>query len=301
MSSLPVTLRNSVIALIDEGNALEEQGRTAEAMARYDAAVQADARCARAHLNRDNILLAGGQIDEARSAYQLAITCDPHYAAAHFNLGNLNCHAGENERALHNYRVAVGINPDFANAFIAMGNALDTLGRTSEAMESYERALQVLARNLEREPTSTLKTAFGACVARTRFTTDDSRTRGALTAAITEPWWFPNELCWRAISLIVLDPRIASSLRLVNERWPARLPKAALFGESLASLAADPLLLALRQLLRMRYTLADNREGGRVSCERRASGSHLSDRWHLFLWAGLRSRVTAPTSPNWSR
>jgi protein O-GlcNAc transferase len=63
---------------------------TAEAMARYDAAVEADPRCARAHLNRGNVLLAGGRIDEARSAYQLAIACDPHYAGAHFKLGNLN-------------------------------------------------------------------------------------------------------------------------------------------------------------------------------------------------------------------
>ena len=49
--SPPGTSRASAIALIDEGNALEEQGRTAEAMARYDAAVQADPGCARAHLN----------------------------------------------------------------------------------------------------------------------------------------------------------------------------------------------------------------------------------------------------------
>src|SRR5215471_5072115 len=93
--------RDSAIALIDEGNALEEQGRIADAMARYDAAVQADPRCARAHLNRGNVLLAGGQVDEARRAYQLAIASDPRYAAAHFNLGNLNCRSGDWERALH--------------------------------------------------------------------------------------------------------------------------------------------------------------------------------------------------------
>jgi len=344
MSSLPVTLGNSPIALIDEGNALEEQGRTAEAMARYDAAVQADPRCARAHLNRGNVLLAGGQIDEARSAYQVAIACDPQYAAAHFNLGNLNCRAGEYERALDNYQTAIGIKPDFANAFVAMGNALDTLGRTSQAIEHYERALainpdyaevyfnlgvlamtngrhehaadrlrqavhlrpdyaaahvtlgtvlthlghlgeaeaslrralsitpqseqvlhdlamlllargkspeavQLLVRNLEGVPTWTIKAAFGACVAHTRFTavtTDDSRIRAAVTAAITEPWWVPYELCLPAISLIMLDSRVSSSVRLVNERWPAGVPKAALFGaEGLVTLAADPLLLAL--------------------------------------------------------
>jgi tetratricopeptide (TPR) repeat protein/2-polyprenyl-3-methyl-5-hydroxy-6-metoxy-1,4-benzoquinol methylase len=131
---------SSALALIDEGNALEEQGRMAEAMVRYDAAVQADPQCARAHLNRGNIL-AGAQIDEARRAYQLAITCDPRYAAAHFNLGNLNCRAGELEQAVHNYQVAIGIRPDFTDAFVAMANALDSLGRTAEAIESYERAL----------------------------------------------------------------------------------------------------------------------------------------------------------------
>lgn len=75
----------SVFALIDEGNALEEPGRIAEAMARYDAAVQKDPRCARAHLNRGNLLLSASQIDEARSAYQRGIDCDPRHAAAHFN------------------------------------------------------------------------------------------------------------------------------------------------------------------------------------------------------------------------
>jgi protein O-GlcNAc transferase len=97
-NSVPVELRNNALAMIDEGNALEEQGRTAEAMVRYDAAVQADPRCARAHLNRGNILLASARIDEARNAYQLAVACDPHYAAAYFNLANLNCRAGEYER-----------------------------------------------------------------------------------------------------------------------------------------------------------------------------------------------------------
>jgi tetratricopeptide (TPR) repeat protein/2-polyprenyl-3-methyl-5-hydroxy-6-metoxy-1,4-benzoquinol methylase len=340
-NSLPVTSRGSAVALIDEGNALEEQGRTAEAMARYDAAVQADPRCARAHLNRGNVLLAGGQIDEARSAYQLAVACDAHYAAAHFNLGNLNCRAGDYERALQNYRAAVDIKPDFANAFVAMGNALDSLGRTAEARESYERALainpgdagihfnlgmlattdgrheqavdslrratdiqpdcvaahqalgrvlsslgqldaaeaslrhalsivpesdeilfdlttvlmargnspdavELTMRRLERGPTWPIKMAFAGCVARTRFAVNNSAIRAALTVAITEPWGVPYQLCRPALSLIMLDPRIASWVRIVNARWPVRVPKAVLFGaEGLATLAADTLLHAL--------------------------------------------------------
>jgi predicted TPR repeat methyltransferase len=141
--SAPVTSEDSVVALIEKGNALEEQGRPEEAMECYEAAVQADPRSARAHLNRGNILLASARIEEAREAYQLAVACDPHYAAAYFNLGNLNCRAREYEQAMRNYGMATRIKPDFADAFVAMGNALDDLGRTAEAIESYQRALAI--------------------------------------------------------------------------------------------------------------------------------------------------------------
>lgn len=139
----PRSSQEIALTLIDDGNRLEEQGLGAEAMARYDAALLSDPRCARAHLNRGNILLARAQIDEARRAYQLAMACDPRYAAAHFNLGNLNSRAGEFGSALQNYQAAIGIKPDFADAFVAMASVLDSLGRTAEAVQSYEHALAI--------------------------------------------------------------------------------------------------------------------------------------------------------------
>lgn len=337
----PVESTNKVLALIDEGNALEEQGRTADAMALYDAAVQADPRCARAHLNRGNVLLGCDQLDEARSAYQLAIACDPHYAAPHFNLGNLNYRAGEYERALRDYQAAINIKPDFAQAFVAMANSFDSLGRAAEAVESYERALAfnpaypeahfnlgllataqgrldeaakslrsaidirpdyaaahlalgrvmgslghldaaeanlrralslepdsaeilcnlainllsrgkasealpLMMRTLERARTWTTKTAFAGCVARTESLPNDSQVRAALTSAITETWGIPYELCPPAIRLIMLNRSIADCVRRANVSWPARPPKAMLFGaDGLAALAADRLLHAL--------------------------------------------------------
>ena len=75
---------------------------------------------------------------------------------------------------------------------------------------------------------------------------NDPRIRAALTTAITEPWGLPYQLCRPALSLIMLDQRIADCVRLANGSWPARLPKAALFGAyGLAALAADSLLHAL--------------------------------------------------------
>ena len=341
-NDVPAAARNRAVAMIDEGNALEEQGRIAEAMARYDAAVQADPQCARAHLNRGNILFAGGQVDEARSAYQLAVTCDTHYAAAHFNLGNLNARTGDPEQALRNYEAAIGIRPDFADAFVAMANALDSLGRSAEAVENYERALainpgyaevhfnlgvlaatqgrhedvvacmrraidirpdyaaahyrlgaallklglnveaaeesfrralsidpkleealydlaftlaargksgealQLIVPELDGAPKPATKIAFADCVASLRFGASDSRIRTALITAITEPWGLPYQLCQPALSLIMLNQRIAGCVRFANRSWPARLPKTALFGaRGLSALAADPLLLAV--------------------------------------------------------
>lgn len=332
---------NPAIAMIDEGNALEEQGQIAEAMARYDAAARLDPNCARAHLNRGNILLASLQFDEARRAYHLAITCDPKYAAAHFNLGNLNHRAGEFELASNNYQAAIAIKPDFADAFVALANTLDSMGHAAAAIENYERALairpdyaevhfnlallaasqgrgseaaaslrraieihpnfvgahttlgavlsglgqldesvaslrralalepesaetiyllamvllssgktpealQVLVPSLERDPKPATKAAFAACVARTRFSINDAKVRSLLTTAINESWGIPYELCRPALSLIILDPRIADCVRLANGAWPARLPKSVLFGANgLSALAADILFRAL--------------------------------------------------------
>lgn len=129
--------------MVNEGNELEKQGRIPEAMARYDAAVQTEPRCARAHLNRGNVLLAGAKFDEARVAYQLAIAFEPHYAAAHFNLGNLNYRLGEFEFALRNYEKAIHIKPDFVDAFVAIANTFDNLGNAAEAATSYRRALAI--------------------------------------------------------------------------------------------------------------------------------------------------------------
>jgi tetratricopeptide (TPR) repeat protein len=335
--------RAAAIALIEEGNALQEQERLPEAMARYDAAVQADPRCARAHLNRGNVLLADGRLDEARAAYELAMACDPTYPAPHFNLGNLNSRAREFQAAIGNYQRAAELKPDFADAHVAMANAFDSLGSKQEALDSYQRALAIrpdyaevhfniallaislgrlpdavaslrkaselrpdyaaahrtlgvvlknlgddsgaetslrhassldpdspetlrelaavlesrgqreeaiglLMRVLEHAPSWSSKMAFAACASRTVFTKNDRVVRLALTTAITEAWAMPFLLCRPALTLIMLDDRIAACVRRANEAWPSRLSAETLFGaDGLAALAGDALLHAVLQ------------------------------------------------------
>jgi 2-polyprenyl-3-methyl-5-hydroxy-6-metoxy-1,4-benzoquinol methylase len=91
-----------------------------------------------------------------------------------------------------------------------------------------------------------IKIAFASSVARSTFMVDDLRIRAALKTAIAEPWGIPYQFCRAALSLIMLDERIANCVLLANASWPARLQKAAVFGaDGLTALAEDSLLHAL--------------------------------------------------------
>lgn len=53
--------------MIDAGHALEAEGRLDEAMQRYLEAIRIAPNPARAHLNRDNVLLLKGELNGALS------------------------------------------------------------------------------------------------------------------------------------------------------------------------------------------------------------------------------------------
>lgn len=142
----PVPGRNPVpdgLALIDEGNALEAEGRIDEAMCRYDAAVGLAPDLARAHLNRGNVFLARGDAAAAVEAYTTALLKDPNYAAAHYNLGNAHLQSGRLEQACAAYGKAIAQKPDFTDAYVALGYAQEETGALEEAAGNYRRALQI--------------------------------------------------------------------------------------------------------------------------------------------------------------
>lgn len=128
--------------LIDEGNALEDQGRFQDALEQYESALRLTPALARAHLNRGNALLALGDAEAAAGAYATALALDPLYAAAHYNLGNANICLNRRQEALAAYRRALELKPDFADAHVALGALLEDLGQLADAAASYGRALQ---------------------------------------------------------------------------------------------------------------------------------------------------------------
>jgi predicted O-linked N-acetylglucosamine transferase (SPINDLY family) len=138
-----VTPEQEALRLIEAGNAIEQEGRMAEALRHYEAAVKLAPNLPRAHLNRGNVLLEMGDADGALAAYATALRENPDYAAAHYNTGNAYARSGRGESALVAYRKAIALNPEFADAEVALGSTLEDLGRLDDAAASYRRALSI--------------------------------------------------------------------------------------------------------------------------------------------------------------
>jgi tetratricopeptide (TPR) repeat protein len=129
--------------LIDEGHALEAEGRLDEAMQRYLDAIRLAPNPARAHLNHGNVLLLKGDLQGALNAFSTAIKHKPDYAGAYYNIGNALLGNRQFDEAVTNYRRALEIQPDYAEVHCSLGVALKELGKLDDAVACFQRALKI--------------------------------------------------------------------------------------------------------------------------------------------------------------
>ncbi|TKY47649.1 Inactive TPR repeat-containing thioredoxin TTL3 [Spatholobus suberectus] len=88
------------------GNEDYKNGRFAEALALYDAAIAIDPNKASYRSNRSAALTALGRLLEAVFECREAIRIESHYQRAHHRLGNLHFRLGETDKALYHYKQA---------------------------------------------------------------------------------------------------------------------------------------------------------------------------------------------------
>ncbi|TQD91727.1 hypothetical protein C1H46_022687 [Malus baccata] len=88
------------------GNEDYKNGRFAEALALYDAAISIDPNKASYRSNKSAALTALGEILEAIFECREAIRIEPHYHRAHHRLATLYLRLGEAEKALYHYKHA---------------------------------------------------------------------------------------------------------------------------------------------------------------------------------------------------
>ena len=139
----PDTAEQDATRLIEQGHALEAQGKLDEAMQCYLEAIRLAPNPARGHLNRGNVLLLQGDLQGALDAFRTALVHQPDYAGAYYNTGNALLGNRQLDAAVASYRSALQIKPDYAEVHCSLGVALKELGQVDEAVTSFRRALEI--------------------------------------------------------------------------------------------------------------------------------------------------------------
>ena len=123
---------------------MQDQGRTAKALACFERALQAEPENADAHNNLGNALKEAAQYTAAIAYYQRALQLKPDFAEVHNNLGNALKDQGRLDEALASYRRALEIKPTFAEVHSNLIFSLNyrpgiTLVELAEAHAEFDR------------------------------------------------------------------------------------------------------------------------------------------------------------------
>jgi len=125
------------------GLALQEQGKTDEAIGHYTDALKIKPDYADAHYNFGIALQEQGKIDEAIAHYTDALKINPDYAKAHYNLGIVRQKQGKIDEAIAHYAKAMKIKPDYVDARVNLAVALEEQDKIAEAIAHYTEALKI--------------------------------------------------------------------------------------------------------------------------------------------------------------
>jgi tetratricopeptide (TPR) repeat protein len=127
------------------GTALDDEGRTDEAIEQFQRVLQIKPDLAEAHGNLGHALSkVPGRMGEAIAQYRESLRLKPDYFRAHINLGNALEDEGHIGEAIEQDEEALRLRPDFAQAHSNLGSALAKMpGRVSEAIDECEEAIRL--------------------------------------------------------------------------------------------------------------------------------------------------------------
>jgi tetratricopeptide (TPR) repeat protein len=128
-------------------NALLRLGRTDEAVAHYEKALEIYPNNIPARYNLASVFVQSGRVEEGIAHYRKALELNPRNAAAHNNLGATLLRLGRVAEAATHYRQALALDPNNAQANYNLANTLVQEGRLDEAIKHYQRALQINPRD----------------------------------------------------------------------------------------------------------------------------------------------------------
>jgi serine/threonine protein kinase/tetratricopeptide (TPR) repeat protein len=123
--------------------ALAGNGRPAEAVRYFTAALALRPDRPLLYRNRAQALVEAGEPDAALADYRQCVALAPQHAWTHINLGNALRARGQPEGAIAEYREALRLKPDIAGAHLDLGVTLGERGRLDEAIAECREALRL--------------------------------------------------------------------------------------------------------------------------------------------------------------
>jgi Tfp pilus assembly protein PilF len=134
---------NSSIAHYNLARFLAKQGRHAEAISHYRAALAIRPDDADTHNNLGLSLAIRGETGASLEEFHKAVQVNPNYAKGFFNLGRVYAQQGELEKSLENFRQALKLSPDEAEIYLGLGNVLARQGQSDEAVATFRQAVKL--------------------------------------------------------------------------------------------------------------------------------------------------------------
>ena len=125
------------------GDALDEQGKYDEAIAKFEKAVELDPKNANPHIGWGAMLDEQKKYDEAITQYQKAIALDPKCADAYNNWGTVLDEQKKYDEAIAKFQKAIELDPKSADAYNNWGNVLDEQKKYDEAIAKFQKAIEL--------------------------------------------------------------------------------------------------------------------------------------------------------------
>jgi len=141
--------KNNVVAHINLGVALENQGRIAEARKQYEAAARLDPNRVQVQNNLANVLDLSGETEAAIEHYRMALQLKPNAPLAHLNLGSALVKLGRFDEAKLHYQEGERLLPSDPRPLYLLGKMLLRQGRSQEAVSQFKAALRLDQNHLQ--------------------------------------------------------------------------------------------------------------------------------------------------------
>ena len=133
----------SVTAALNAGLQAHVEGRTSEAVTRYQEVLKLDPKNKFAIYNIGLISQNAGNNADAEAKYREVLAIDPNYEPALFNLAIVRTAAGDTNEAIALYRRAITVDPNDASAHLNLGLLLRRTGNKAEGDAEVKKAIEL--------------------------------------------------------------------------------------------------------------------------------------------------------------